>query len=97
MNNVLHARTSGQGPDIVLLHGLFGQGSNLGSVSRALMSDFRVHCLDLPDHGRSSWLTEASLVSYAAAVSWSGCRAMRYRARTCWATHWVGRWQWNSR
>ena len=69
MNNVLHARTSGQGPDIVLLHGLFGQGSNLGSVSRALMSDFRVHCLDLPDHGRSSWLTEASLVSYAAAVS----------------------------
>ena len=69
MNNVLHARTSGQGPDIVLLHGLFGQGSNLGRVSRALMSDFRVHCLDLPDHGRSPWLTETSLVTYAAAVS----------------------------
>ena len=40
MNNPLHARTSGQGPDVILLHGLFGQGSNLGSVSRALASDF---------------------------------------------------------
>lgn len=69
MNNTLHARTSGQGPDVILLHGLFGQGSNLGSVSRALASDFRVHCLDLPDHGRSPWLKEASLAIYAAAIS----------------------------
>ena len=68
MNNTLHARTSGQGPDVILLHGLFGQGSNLGSVSRALVSDYRVHCLDLPDHGRSPWLTEASLPTYAQAV-----------------------------
>ena len=68
MNNTLHARTSGQGPDVILLHGLFGQGSNLGSVSRALMTDFRVHCLDLPDHGRSPWLAEASLSAYAEAV-----------------------------
>ena len=72
MNNTLHARTSGQGPDVILLHGLFGQGSNLGSVSRALMTDFRVHCLDLPDHGRSPWLAEASLSAYAEAV----CRWM---------------------
>ena len=68
MNNTLHTRTSGQGPDVILLHGLFGQGSNLGSVSRALVSDFRVHCLDLPDHGRSPWLAEASLPTYAQAV-----------------------------
>jgi esterase len=68
MNNTLNARTSGQGPDVILLHGLFGQGSNLGSVSRALVSNFRVHCLDLPDHGRSPWLAEASLTTYAEAV-----------------------------
>ena len=68
MNNTLHARTSGQGPDVILLHGLFGQGSNLGSLSRALASDFRVHCLDLPDHGRSPWRAEASLPTYAQAV-----------------------------
>jgi len=68
MNNVLYRRTSGQGPDLILLHGLFGQGGNLRSVARALETDFRVHCLDLPDHGRSLWLAEASLATYAAAV-----------------------------
>ena len=68
MNNVLYTRSSGQGPDLVLLHGLFGQGTNLRSVARALEADFRVHCLDLPDHGRSPWLTAASLATYAAAV-----------------------------
>ena len=68
MNNVLYARTSGQGPDVILLHGLFGQGGNLRSVARVLETDFRVHCLDLPDHGRSPWLAEASLASYAAAM-----------------------------
>ena len=51
MNNALFSRSSGQGPDLVLLHGLFGQGINLRSVARALEADFRVHCLDLPDHG----------------------------------------------
>jgi len=68
MNNILYSRTSGQGSDLVLLHGLFGQGTNLRSVARALEADFRVHCLDLPDHGRSPWLAEASLATYAAAV-----------------------------
>ena len=68
MNNVLYTRTSGQGADLILLHGLFGQGANLRNVARALEADFRVHCLDLPDHGRSPWQTEASLATYAAAV-----------------------------
>ena len=68
MNNVLYTRTSGQGPDLILLHGLFGQGGNLRSVARALETDFRVHCLDLPDHGRSPWLPEASLATYASTV-----------------------------
>ena len=68
MNNALYTRSSGQGPDLVLLHGLFGQGTNLRSVARALEADFRVHCLDLPDHGRSPWLTTGSLATYAAAV-----------------------------
>ena len=68
MNNALYSRSSGQGPDLVLLLGLFGQGTNLRSVARALEADFRVHCLDLPDHGRSAWLDTASLAAYAAAV-----------------------------
>lgn len=68
MNYTLHSRSSGQGPDLVLLHGLFGQGTNLRSVARALEADFRVHSLDLPDHGRSPWLDTSSLATYATAV-----------------------------
>ena len=69
MNNVLHDSVLGDGPDVVLLHGLFGQGSNLGSIARALQDDFRVHSPDLPDHGRSFWCEQPTIDAYAAAVS----------------------------
>ena len=36
MNNSLQAVSSGQGKDVILLHGLFGQGSNLRGIARAL-------------------------------------------------------------
>ena len=68
MNNDLHSLSSGEGPPVILLHGLFGQGSNLRGVARALESHFTVYCLDLPDHGRSPWLKHASLSSYAECV-----------------------------
>ncbi len=68
MNNGLHSLSSGGGPPVILLHGLFGQGSNMRGVARALESNFAVHCLDLPDHGRSPWLRHASLASYAECV-----------------------------
>jgi len=69
VGTVLHDSVLGEGPDVVLLHGLFGQGSNLGSVARALQSSFRVHSLDLPDHGRSSWTPAPSIPSYVEAVA----------------------------
>jgi esterase len=59
---------AGEGPDVVLLHGLFGMGSNLGGVSRALQDHYRVHSLDLPNHGRSGWTTRMSLPDMAQAV-----------------------------
>lgn len=68
MNNSLRAVSSGAGSDVILLHGLFGQGSNLRGIARALEGRFRVHCLDLPDHGRSPWVAAASLEAYAARV-----------------------------
>ncbi len=68
MNGTLHSISAGEGRDVILLHGLFGQGGNLKGVARALQSEFRVHCLDLPDHGRSCWLEQASLEGYAKAV-----------------------------
>ena len=77
MNNAPYSRALGQGPDLVSLQGLFGQGANLRSVVRALGTDFPVNCLYFPDHGRSPWLTEASLATYAAAVrDWLGQQAL---------------------
>ena len=71
MDNRLHASVLGNGPNVVLLHGLFGQGSNLASIARALCEEFTVYSLDLPDHGRSFWSERASIQGYAQAVaSW---------------------------
>jgi esterase len=69
MNNALHDSVIGEGPDVVLLHGLFGQGGNLGSIARALQHEFRVHTPDLPDHGHSQWTAEPSIAVYASAIA----------------------------
>ena len=69
MNNSLRAVSGGRGRDVILLHGLFGRGSNLRGIARALEPHCRVHCLDLPDHGGSTWLAAASLDTYAEEVS----------------------------
>ena len=75
MNIELHDNVLGDGPDVVLLHGLFGQGSNLGSIARALQNEFRVHSPDLPDHGHSPWTDEPSITGYAEAVGhWMATR-----------------------
>jgi len=49
----LHARVVGDGPPLILLHGLFGSNENLGGVARALSDRFSVYGLDLRNHGRS--------------------------------------------
>lgn len=64
----IHSATQGEGPDVILLHGLFGMGNNLGALARALQADFRVHSLDLPNHGRSGWLETMTLQSLADGV-----------------------------
>jgi esterase len=56
MSLKLYSSLKGSGPDVVLLHGLFGSGNNLGSLARSLQPRYAVHSLDLPNHGRSSWL-----------------------------------------
>ena len=66
MAEQLHVKTSGEGDsNVVLLHGLFGSGNNLGQIARGLKADHRVHSVDLPDHGRSDWLPQASIQGYA--------------------------------
>jgi pimeloyl-[acyl-carrier protein] methyl ester esterase len=58
--SALHAKVSGRGPDLVLLH---GWAANLGvwkDLTRTLEPKFRVITLDLPGHGRSDWDPQAS-------------------------------------
>lgn len=49
----LHYQTTGSGPPLVVLHGLFGSGDNWALVARSLASCFKVFTLDLRNHGRS--------------------------------------------
>ena len=50
---ILNSIQSGEGPPVVLLHGLFGAARNFGAIQRALSQQFRVICLDMRNHGDS--------------------------------------------
>lgn len=65
---MLHSETLGQGPDIIFLHGLFGAGDNWRSIGRRLSEHFRVHLLDLPNHGKSDWIDDPDLPRLAQIV-----------------------------
>jgi pimeloyl-[acyl-carrier protein] methyl ester esterase len=58
---VLHVETTGQGPDLVLLHGWGMHGGVWGGVCDALAQHFRVHAVDLPGYGSSSLCTPYNL------------------------------------
>lgn len=60
---ILHAVEAGDGPPLVLLHGLFGNAHNFRTAQRALAARFRVIALDLRNHGASP---HADPMSYAA-------------------------------
>ena len=45
----------GSGPPLLILHGLFGSGSNWRSVARHLAASHTVQCVDLRNHGASPW------------------------------------------
>ncbi|MEZ5572559.1 MAG: alpha/beta fold hydrolase [Halioglobus sp.] len=68
MTAELFVRRAGEGPAVVLLHGLFGSGGNLGALSRALQTEFSVYSVDLPGHGRSGWLLDPDLPAMADSV-----------------------------
>jgi len=50
---ILHAVESGAGAPVALLHGLFGQAANFGTLQRRLSATHRVIALDLRNHGAS--------------------------------------------
>jgi len=61
----LYVKHVGDGPAVVLLHGLFGASANLGAVARSLQTTFSVFSVDLPGHGRSAWLANPTLPAMA--------------------------------
>jgi esterase len=65
----LYSETLGTGPDLVILHGLLGSGDNWRSIGKSLSDHYRVHLLDLPNHGRSPWVEQQSYPVFADAVT----------------------------
>lgn len=49
----LHHESRGEGPALIILHGLFGSLDNWRTMSGKLSRHFRVHAVDLRNHGRS--------------------------------------------
>jgi len=68
MSVKINSSVVGSGPDVVLMHGLFGMGNNLGVLARALKDRYRVHSIDLPNHGRSGWISPADIPAMARIV-----------------------------
>ena len=55
----LHVEIRGRGPDLVLLHGWALHGGMWGPWLDRLAEHARLHVVDLPGHGRSSWTANA--------------------------------------
>jgi pimeloyl-ACP methyl ester carboxylesterase len=83
----IHAVVRGEGPDVVLLHGVTDNGHTWHDVQSALGASARVHAVDLPGHGLSDipagpltartmaeWVAayfDAARIERAVVVGWS--------------------------
>lgn len=56
----LASESTGTGPPLLLLHGLFGSLRNWRSIARALSQTHRVFSVDLRNHGSSPWADSMS-------------------------------------
>lgn len=68
-NPILHHKSIGMGPPIVLLHGLLASYNNLGHLSQYLAEFSCVHMLDLRNHGQSFHADSMSYAEMAQDVS----------------------------
>ncbi len=66
----LHTRLVGPGrPNLLFMHGLFGQGRNWTKIAKGLLPEATSLLLDLPDHGHSPWSDHFGYVEMADAVA----------------------------
>ncbi|NLQ18367.1 alpha/beta fold hydrolase [Marinomonas sp. M1K-6] len=66
---MIHAKQYGSsGPHLIVIHGLFGNADNWHSIAQALAEHFTVYCIDLPNHGKSDAMPDASYPKMARAV-----------------------------
>lgn len=52
-NAKLFFRKYGQGPPLIIIHGLYGSSDNWVSIGRKLAKDFEVYLIDQRNHGKS--------------------------------------------
>ncbi len=80
----LALQSSGQGDDLILLHG-WGMNNAVwgdGFVEQ-LSTDFRVHRVELPGHGMSTWCGEANIEAVSARLLYTLAQAQIAKAHFC--------------
>jgi esterase len=65
----LSTRSAGSGPALIVLHGLFGSGTNWRTLTRALEPEFCVHLVDARNHGNSPHNSEMTYAAMASDVA----------------------------
>ena len=75
MAEQLHVKTSGEGDsNVVLLHGLFGSGNNLGQISRGLKED------------HTEYIASICLIM----ADLTGCHRLQFKVmRVAWQRGWI--------
>ena len=53
MPNLLHSQKLGDGPPLLIVHGLFGSGDNWRTIGKSFSSHYTVYLIDLRNHGQS--------------------------------------------
>jgi len=52
---MLYYKSLGDGPPLIILHGLFGSGDNWRTIGKQLAEDYHVILVDQANHSRSPW------------------------------------------
>lgn len=68
MELTLRYSVTGDGPPLLLLHGLFGSRRNWYHIAAGLAAHFRVYTVDLRNHGDSPWAAAMDYAGMAADV-----------------------------